>query len=445
MGVVFTSLDGSMPPAPHRLTDLPSTNPAAAYAADVMRVDRISIGTQDDCWLILTHALSRFAQLSAEELCGLIPETADSLAVSALALGLPPSSRIMRAARALRRLHDDSSESAGGSDAVSEIVLATQGVGEELEIAGGFALAHAMLAGLLSAFERRMSSRMRGNVIAQQGRALRQLGVTDAARDHYTVAMQQGYDCDAKDVVARALLGLAVIGLTRGNYPAAREQFERALANADLANDPDLIRSAHHGLMNCGFASGDLDAAMVHGWNVLRLCIAPDSRAEALMNMAEICRLTGEHDAALRVFVVAVEWTSVPRVRLHALSGALSSAVTLGRLADARRYAATIADILPDAADAYTRASITIEVADSMQRLGEAAEASSLLSEALAIATSAAFHELVHRAEQMAAQWQTTVHPVVPGGAEVPHRKPRRSEHFRTVLRSLNGLTAASL
>ena len=418
-----------------------------AYASDVSRLGRDAIGAQDDVWLILAHSFSRFGCLSDDEFRTSAALTADALAVNALAIGLTGDSMILRAASALRAMHDGATvgPETHGHPALADLVIATQSIVADQELSGAFELAYATLHGLLSAFGDRMAPRLRGHVLSQQGRAVRQLGVMDAARDLYDEAMELGYECEALDVVARALLGLAVIALTRGNYPSAREQFERALANAERANDPELIRSAHHGLFNCAFTSGDLDAAMVHGWNVLRLCIAPDARAEALMNMAEICRLTGEHDAAMRVYAVTMEWTSQPRVRLHAMSGALQSAIAVGRLADARTYTVGIAALMPTVPDTYTRASVGIEVADSLHRLGDVTSAMVCLTEAQTLAAENSYHELVHRAEQAASVWRVPV-LLFEGRATAPQRrKPHRSENFRTVLRSLNGLAAAAL
>ncbi|MCC7052389.1 MAG: hypothetical protein IT355_03920 [Gemmatimonadaceae bacterium] len=425
---------------------LPSVNPAEAYAADMARLQRTTpIGPSDDAWLVLAHALTRFSELSAAELSQTIPHAADMLAVSAVAMGLASESTVLRAARALRSLHDPRIQLATGYDSITEVVVSTQAVAEDQEVAGALGLAYATLTALLSAFGPRIRPRMQGNVFAQLGRAARQLGANDIARDMYEEAMVVGYESESLDVVARAVLGLGVMALTRGNYPKARELFERGLMNADRAKDPELIRSAHHGLLNCGLASGDLDSAMVHGWNVLRLCIAPDSRAEALMNMAEICRLTGEHDAAMKVYAVAMEWTSQRRVRLHAASGALLSAATSGRSAEAARYRALLHELLPAEPDPYTRAVIGLEFADSLRRLGEAAAAGAQLSAARALAAEHEFHELLHRAE--AAEHNTDVAPTKVEATRRATRRTRayRSEHFRMVLHSLNGLTAASL
>lgn len=424
-----------------------ATRPAEAYAADIERLGRTGpLGPCDDAWLMLAHALSRFANLSADEQRSAAPTVADGIAVSAMAMGLPAQSTVLRAAGALRSLENPFHRLPSGYDPITELAVATQAVAEEQEIAGAFGLAYATLHALVVAFDGQLRTRMQGNVMAQLGRAARQLGATDAATDAYSQAVMLGYECEALDVVARGLLGFGVLALTSGNYPSAREHFERALVNADLANDPELIRSAHHGLLNCGFASGDLDSAMVHGWNVLRLCIAPDSRAEALMNMAEICRLTGEHDAALRTYSVAMEWTSQRHVRLHAMSGALQSAIAVNRLSEARRLLAELEELLPLVPDTYARATVGIELAGSLRRLGDDRAASKYLGDALVLATEHSYHELVHRAEQAeSVPLVVETAPVETSRRDPRRKRPYRSEHFKMVLRSLNGLTAASL
>ncbi len=427
---------------------LPSTSPAEAYARDLERLRQPGpIGPYDDAWLMLALTLNRCIGVPDAVVRSIAADAADGIAVSAVASGLGPHSTIMRAAGALRSLASRAAPHAQHDEpeVVAELAVATQAVAADLELAGAFELAYATLHSLLRGFVTCMALRHQGNILAQLGRAARQLAATDVALEMYEEAMTIGYEAEAMDVVARAQLGLGVTGLMLGNYPSAREQFQRAMLNAERVNDPELLRSAHHGLFNCGFASGDLDAAMVHGWNVLRLCIAPDSRAEALMNMAEICRLTGEHDAAIRTYAVAVEWSSSRRVRVHALGGALQSAVACGRLPEARNYLAELEVELPLTADPYTRAILAVEIADSLHRLGDHAGAEAHLGEALALATANAYHEVAHRAEQAASTWRAVTQP--PAVLSNDHRGKRhhRSESFRMVLRSLNGLTAASL
>lgn len=424
---------------------MPSTSPPAAYASDLLRMHRSEpLGPNDDSWLTLAHALSRFASVPERERLLALPGVADAMAVSAVTAGLGAQSPVMRCARALRAL-DEPIVLPSGHAPIAELFFATQSVAEEQELAGAFGLAFVTLSGLLRAFGDRASPRAQGSVLAQTGRVVRQMGLTDLAQEYYDEAMSLGYECDAMDVVARALLGTGVLALTRGNYPMAREQFERALVNAERATDPEMIRSSHHGLMNCSIASGDLDSALVHGWNVLRLCIAPESRAEALMNMAEICRLTGEHDAAIRVYAVAIEWTAQRGLRLNALSGALHCAVALHRMKDARRYLGDINEMLPHVLDFYTVADVGVEIAESLHNLGDTDAARERLASAMALAKTHTFHEVIHRAERVAALWDAAQRPKVGGESETVRRSVRRSTGFRVVLRSLNGLAASTL
>lgn len=426
---------------------IPATSPAEAYASDLARLGRsVPIGNSDDAWLVLAHALHRFSQLAPGEAQQVLPQVADTIAINAVSVGLSPQSSLMRCARALAAMSEPTHVMENGNTAAMDLFVATQSVAEEQELGGAFGLAFAMLHGLSQAFSDRVPPRAQGNVLAQMGRAARQLGASDLAHEYYDEAMQVGYDADALDVVARALLGIGVLALTRGNYPTAREQFERALVNADRACDTELSRSAHHGLLNCSFASGDLDSALVHGWNVLRLCIAPDSRAEALMNMAEICRLTGEHDAAIRVYTVAMEWTSRKHVRLCAMSGALQSAVALSRTSETHRFLAELEQLMPFVTDSYSRAVVGIEVAEALQRLGDLISAQQWLTEATSVASVNQYHELVHRAERLTRVSRSVAIRCEPKTHDPRRRRSTRSEHFQVVLRSLRGLsTAASL
>ena len=426
-------------------TVLPSTNAADAYASDLTRLCRSGpVGPNDDAWLILAHAFSRFEAMPDETLARAAGDVADVVAIDALAGMQPAQPKLLRVSTALRGLCDGlgNTDSEGTCD---EVVIAARAVIEEMELAGAFGLAYASLHGVLGAFGHRISGHTRGGVLAHQGRALRQLGHMDFARSLYEAAQVVGEESNAPDIVSRAFLGLGILGVSRGNYPQAREEFARALEQADRANDAELIRNSHHGLMNCCLASGDLDSALVHGWNVLRLCISPDSRAEALMNLAEVCRLTGELDAAMRVFAVAMEWTSNRSVRLHAASSALHVAVTLDRLPEARRYAAEITDLLPTVTDVYTRANLCVEVADSLHRLGEIAAAEEMMLTSTTLASTHSFYEVAHRADQVKSGWAAQVKSESSKHADSRRRRPQRSEGFRTVLRSLKGLTAAAL
>jgi tetratricopeptide (TPR) repeat protein len=423
----------------------PLERPADAYAADLARADRSEpFGQSDDSWLVLAQALSRFGELSEEELRVLVPQVADALAASAMSVGLSPASTLLSAARALRGLHDDRVSLVTSSDSVTEVIVATQAVAEEMELVGAFNLAYVLLDAVLRAFSTRLPDRMRGNVMAHQARAARQLGATDVAEELYLAAIDVGHSADAADVVARGHGGLAVLASMRGNYPKAREHFERALLFADRANDPNLIRSSHQGLLHSAMVAGDLDTALIHGWNTLRLSLAPEARAEALMNMGEICRAAGEHLAALRVFEIAAGWTAQAKVRLHALSGAMQSAAALRQVAQTRNYIAKLEAVLPTVTDSYSRAIVGVELAEVLEQLGDHQRAVTSLNYSMALATEHRFHKVIYRAEQLAERQCVVTEPVHADSPTPTRGRPRRSAHFRLVLRSLHGLAATS-
>ena len=435
-----------MPDVVFSPASIPSTNPVEAYAADLDRLGRSApLGCSDDAWLILAHALYRVPLLSGDESSAALLQTSDAIAVCAIATGISQSSSLLRCASALRALNDPTVVIESGNTAVTELFVATQALAEEQELAGAFGLAYATLRGLLAAFGSRATPRAQGTALAQIGRAVRQLGAHDLAHEYYDDAMMVGYDGEALDVVARALLGLGSLALTRGNYPKGREMFERALVNAERASDPEFVRLAHHGLFNCAFASGDLDSAMVHGWNVLRLCIAPNSRAEALFNMGEVCRLSGEHDAALRVYCVALEWSSQPRIRAHAIGAALQSAVATQRTGEVRRYLKELDELIPEVTDSYALAVVSLESANAMQFLGEHTAAESRLSTAMALATCHSYHEVVHRVEQAMLRNRDISQSELLHLPQVRRTRARRSDEYRMVLRSLRGLASATI
>jgi tetratricopeptide (TPR) repeat protein len=441
-----TVFRNSMPDATASPDSIPSTNPVEAYTADLDRLGRSApFCGSDDAWLMLAHALHRMPLLSGAEAAAAQLQTADAIAVSAIAASKSSNASLLRCAAALRALHDPTLVIASGNSAVTELFVATQSVAEDQELAGAFGLAYATLSSLVAAFGARATPRAQGNALSQIGRAVRQLGAHDLAHGYYDDAMMIGYDGEALDVVARALLGLGSLALTRGNYPKGREMFERALVNAERATDPEFVRLAHHGLFNCAFASGDLDSAMVHGWNVLRLCIAPNSRAEALVNMAEVCRLSGEHDAALRVYSVALEWSSQTRIRAHALGGALHSAAFLQRTGQARRYLSELDDMLPTVADPYTLAVVTMESANALHLMGDRVSANDRLEEALSIAATHSFHELAHRVEKAISSIRDHARTELHENAKLRRTRPPRSDEYKMVLRSLRGLASATI
>lgn len=425
---------------------LPSSDPATAYAADIARLKQNGpFGPRDDVWLLLAHALVRLGAMSSEEQREALAPMADTIAASALAAGLPADSMEIRAAHALAGLGNPWTVGESGNEAATALVFAIQAVAESQEQKGASQLAYATLHGLLETLGDGIPPERLGYVLAQQGRASRELGYNDVASSLYNSAVHIGHDCSSQGLVARGLVGLGSMAIARGNYPEARSLFQQARTHADAAADATQLRNAHHGLQNCGFASGDMDAALVHGWNVLRLSHGPDARAEALLNMAEVCRLTNEHDVAIRAYAVVIASTTQPRLRMHALSSALICAIELKQTALAERYRDELQEVLASVPDPYGRASTSVELSISLYRMGDERAARLALGEASAIARDRGYHEITYRVDQALSQWDAPTVASEPNADVTVRKKPVRSESFRTILRSMKGLTAASL
>lgn len=423
----------------------PSEYPADAYAADLARLHRRQlIGSGDDAWVVLAQTLHRLRQLAAPERESLYAEAADALAASAVAAGLPQDTKLLCVAGALRDLH--LAAAATEPAAMHALTMAVQAATEDLELAGAFNLAYVTLESLRGLVAGPDVLRREGGVLLQQARVARVAGVSDLARSLYDTAIDLAYDCDAFDLVARGLIGLGNLAMTRGNYPEARTLFERCLANAERAGDPEMIRLAHQGLLVCAHQAKDLDSAMIHAWNVLRLSLAPDSRAEALSNIGEVCLLANEPAVGLRVYRLAYEWSTVPDLRYHALNGELQCCAALERREEAVQALRRMDEIAPSVHDVHSVASLTVEVADALLRLGDASEAAKRLNVAMQLATQYRLNAVVFEAEAVAQKMniRPAAAPVVADPRARPHRQ-RRSEQFQMVLRSLRGLAAETL
>jgi hypothetical protein len=310
--------------------------PGQAYAVDVARLEGgAPIGAADDAWLALAHALARAAELPVGQRAAVLAAGGDCVAalIPAGAAGAVAAT-LAAAAAALRELgpHVGGQGGSAGAPAVARAVAAVQGAVAQAEQAGAFVLAFSTLAALRAALAPVLDRRLEGLLLAQQGRAARQLGAMAAAAELYAASARAGRAARAPDVAARALIGGGVLASMRGNYPEARDLFRRGLAEATRAGSDEHRRAAHHGLLVAALAARDVETALAHGWAAFRETApdAPDDRAEMLLNLGEVGRQAGEYRASLGACLTALELTDAPRLRLPALGGAAVAAARLG-------------------------------------------------------------------------------------------------------------------
>jgi tetratricopeptide (TPR) repeat protein len=266
-----------------------------------------------------------------------------------------------------------------------------------MERAGALSLARTSLVALLGAAAA-AGPAAHGVTLAHLGRVVRQMGELDAALTLYDAAAALAATAADDVLAARAAVGSGVIYGQRGNFPAARAAYKRALALAP-ARSP-IAAGAHHGLMLAALAAGDLEDALGHAWRAFADAgDDADRRSEALCNLGGLCRRTGEHDAALHAFRAGLALTTNPRLRLGTLRNAALSAAQTGRrdlvVTFARETDAEIARV----GQPYEVAQALLDLGESYRLVGDREEAAARLDTSRDLAAMHGFHEIVWRAE----------------------------------------------
>ena len=241
----------------------------------------------------------------------------------------------------------------------------------------------------------------RGMILIQLGRIARSTGDLDGAQDVLATASQLAQSGDSHELEIRVAAAQAVLARTRGNYPAARKLFEKAMDGAKTLGLADVAGVAHHGLMIVTAEAGDYDAALRHGWQAWSAARDQHAReAEMLINLAELCTRTGYDAAALGALAAALARTTIPRLRLPALAGTAAAA---GRLRDAARLAVAERAIVAESTDAFPfeTARAWVAVARAKRALGDAG-ANTAAEKAAVIARAHGFFEITHRLEEHA-------------------------------------------
>jgi tetratricopeptide (TPR) repeat protein len=379
-------------------------SPLDAYREDLSRAQgRQRLAADDEFWIILATGLRRVALAPARSRATAARRLSSALVTLAQELtklgapGPPDRERAQDVARrplaiadALSRLSDPMSASA--------LTTEVRGVAADAEEAGAVILAREILADIrqLTSHARPLE---RGLVLLQLGRIARTLGDLDGALDLLHAAGDLGRAEGVPELLVREAVGEAVVARTRGNYPAARALFERALEGASALGLADVIGLSHHGLMIVTAEAGEFDTALRHGWRALSSARSQRSReAEMVANLAELCVRAGYDAAALGGFAAALARTSAPRIRLPALAGIAEAAARLG---DASRVDTAARAIESEASHVfpYETARALLSLARARRILGDHTAADAAAERAAVIARAHGFFEVTHRIE----------------------------------------------
>lgn len=198
---------------------------------------------------------------------------------------------------------------------------------EDMERAGCLEMAYSTLSAVCQmSSDADLTTRL--TAVVHLGRIARQLGDFESASDCYSTVTDEGLRERDGPLAALGFVGLGVVAQNRGNRPAERAMFERALSLSHPGGGAEA--SASQGLMNVAIAESRHIDALLHGWRAFDLAEnRPETRAMILSNLA----LTSLHAdftaAALGGFMHVLTLTDTARIRLPAIAGAMRAAARL--------------------------------------------------------------------------------------------------------------------
>lgn len=137
-----------------------------------------------------------------------------------------------------------------------------------------------------------------------QGRVLRKLARWDEAVRWYDVAREVAEESEDLRKLALVLDGLGNTYRDRGNLLRAREVLRQVLDLGTRGGDRHARAVAHHDLMTVEKLAGDLDRAVLHGWEAAQVYDSDEGSLRALFDLAGVLRESGELSAARDAYSV---------------------------------------------------------------------------------------------------------------------------------------------
>ena len=297
-------------------------------------------------------------------------------------------------------------------DAMAELAERFRLEAEDMERAGCFELALTTVSSVCQMLARR-PERLAARLLATAhlGRVVRQIGELNAAVDCYTTVTTEGQAASDGPVAAHGFIGLGNVAFARGNRPAQKTFFLKALELA--AKGSSVVLSAHQGLMVTANQQGELADALLHGWRAHDL--APpesESQLEIVSNLSSTALYAGFYPAALSGFDFVIQKSSIARTRLPAIDGGIQAAARAGDEWRVNSLESLGREEFKRGAAPFDVARFLFFSAEARHILKQPHLAKPLLDETLALANNFGFHELCLRAEALiltgAAQLQPT-------------------------------------
>lgn len=275
-----------------------------------------------------------------------------------------------------------------------------------------------------------------GRILIERAKVDRKLKRQEDAADRYRYVETFGSRHKIPELRARALIGLAALAQAKGNYPEVQVHAEKAAKLAERHGLRHLAAEARNGAMVATGQQHRFDEAIVHGWAAYHAA-AGDTLEESgtLLNLGQLLLEAGLADEARAAFSVVLS-RRLPAIKhLPALGGLAVASARCGR-SDLVKWAASETQRLRNAiAPRQALAVAFLECAIGLMTAGFTAEAEHFREDALKLGREYQFHEVVFRADDLAA----TVR------AEVPRPSQNFGRPASTAVREIGWLEPEEL
>lgn len=370
---------------------------AASYRRAVTR-NGGAFGHHDDRWLALA--------LVIESLASLPPGSAAEEAGAAIRGSLPMASIERESAWELGRPAETPGEL---------IFLAI----DEMQEGGAYEIAESLLVVALRIIPEGADH---ARLLALRGKNSRKRGLIDFAGDQYEEALRLARLARSREVMARALLGLAAIAQARGNYPAMARLAARGARQAAHSGARRVEHQLRLGLVASAARQRNFADAIRHGWRMLELAgDDPTLEGIGLQSLGQLLLEMGRVSEAVTVLGKLFH-RRLPAASVLASLGSFAVATArLGAVEKTRWALGQIDGMRTLPVRAYPVADALVEAATAAALVGDQAAAEYFREHALAIAEPNDFHEFVIRAEELSKSTRVAI------------ESPRAAKIMRTI------------
>lgn len=355
-----------------------------AYRADISSRGN-AFGPRDDEWLAIASLISQAHLVPDQDRQILLDHAVDF------------AERLL-GADVVRRAADFEWGQPGDVDRMrSESILI---LAEEIYQLGALHLARAVIDALLEV-DSSLDVVHRGRILAKRARSDWRLGRMEEAADQYRMVARLGREARSAELRIRAWIGYSTLAQQRGNYPQQRRYARRAAALADRLGLRNLSRLGHLGLMVSAGIQHRYEEAFQHAQIAYQHSLGNAIReGEILQNLGQLLVEMGDLGEAERLFAAVLSRPLPVRIILPALGGLAATAASRG---DAARVAWVSAELKQLRQVTFIPrielALAFLEAAPALALVGQSDSAERALEEAVRIAESAGYHEIIIKAE----------------------------------------------